>query len=290
MVESYNELYLRTRRELRDAGVENCGLEARLLLCQAIGCSKEEFLARSKMYVGDAAANRVRELTARRAAGEPAAYITGSWEFYGLPMVVTPAVLIPRMDTEVLVQAAVDALRGRKMDARVLDLCCGSGCIGCAIGRTLPATRLILADVSPDALSVCRRNVALNNLASRAVCLQADVMATPPLRLGNVDLIVCNPPYVPTDEIETLDPSVRDWEPHLALDGGKSGLDFYGAVLRNWLPSLAPGGWLFFEVGEGQAAPVWERMFRAGLRGIASVRDTAGTERVVFGRKPVTDK
>ncbi len=285
MVLTYNDLYLRCRRMLREAGVEDCGLEARLLLCHALGCSKEELTARMKMYAGDAAAEKVRALTERRVAGEPAAYITGSWEFYGLPMIVDRSVLIPRMDTEVLVKTAADALTGVKMNARILDLCCGSGCVGCALGKLLPASRLTLVDVSRDALAVARKNVQLNRLSARAVCLLADALSPPPLRLGNFDLIVCNPPYIPTEELRELDPSVKDWAPAIALDGGEDGLDFYRAVLRDWLSVLLDGGWIMFEVGEEQSLPVQQLMFRAGLGGIGAVRDTAGTERVVYGRK-----
>ena len=286
MVLTYNDLYLRCRRALRESGVaEDCALEARVLLCHALGCSKEEFTARLKMYAGDAMAEKVRVLTERRIAGEPAAYITGSWEFYGLPILVDRSVLIPRMDTEVLVKTAADALTGVKMNARILDLCCGSGCVGCALGKLLPAARLTLVDVSRDALAVARKNVILNRLSARAVCLPADVLSPPPLRLGNFDLIVCNPPYVPTAELETLDPSVRDWEPAMALDGGGDGLKFYRAVLKDWLSVLSDGGRVMFEVGEEQSLPVQELMFHAELRGIGAVRDTAGTERVVYGRK-----
>lgn len=285
MAMTYNELYLETRRTLKAAGVEACALEARLLLCHALGCGKEELLSRMRLYCGAAVPDAVRAMAARRAAGEPVAYITQSWEFYGLPMVVSPHVLIPRMDTEVLVQTAVDTLRGVKMNARVLDLGCGSGCISCAIGRQLPAVRLMLVDVSAPALSVARRNLALNRLSSRAVCVEADMLSSPPLRLGDFDLIVSNPPYVPSGELAELDPSVRDWEPALALDGGEDGLKFYRSILRCWLSVLSDGGSLIMEVGEGQAQAVLELMTRAGLSGAGFARDTAGTARVVYGRK-----
>ena len=286
MVKTYNDLYLETRRTLRQSDeIEDAALEARLILCQALDCSASELLARSHMYVGEEVTEKVRRMTERRRRGEPAAYIAGSWEFYGLPMIVDRSVLIPRMDTEVLVRKAIDTLRGRKMNARVLDLCCGSGCIGCAIGKNLPATRLIMADISPAALSVTRRNIALHQLSGRSVIVQADALRMPPLRLGNVDLIVCNPPYIPTAEIRTLDDSVKDWEPVLALDGGEDGLMFYRSVIDKWLSVLSDSGYVIFEVGEEQAGPVFDLMYRAGLKGLDTVRDTAGTERVVCGYK-----
>ena len=226
---------------------------------------------------------KVGELTARRLGGEPVAYITGSWEFYGLPMAVTPDVLIPRMDTEVVVDTAKTILTGRKMDARILDLCCGSGCIACAIGHELPATKLVCIDISATALEVCRKNLARNRLTGRAICLQADATSSPPMSIGSFDLIVANPPYIATGEIMTLDASVRDYEPIWALDGGEDGLKFYKSIIKYWKHLLPPGGMLLFEVGEGQAEPVSEMMMNAGFRSVASKRDTGGVDRVVLG-------
>lgn len=285
MAVTYNDIYLKTRRTLKNAGVEAFALEARLLLCYAMDCSKEQLMSRLPMYAPNDAPERVEALTRRRCAGEPVAYITGSWEFYGLPMAVNKNVLIPRMDTEVLVDTAVEALRGHKMDARILDLGCGSGCIGCAIARTLPAVRLTSVDISPDALAVCRKNIALNRLGNRAVTLEADLFSPPPLRLGNFDIIVSNPPYIASGEIPTLDNSVKDWEPMLALDGGEDGLDCYRAITKLWLSVLSDNGLLIMEVGEEQAADVIALMEAAGLRNCGTVRDTAGTERVVYGQK-----
>lgn len=286
MVQTFNQLYLDTRRALRAAGVESSELEARLLLCFAASCTKEELLSRMSMYAGEALARQVQDYTRRRVAGEPVAYITGSWEFCGLPMVVDQSVLIPRMDTEVLAETAAEIFREQKKnDPRILDLGCGSGCISCALGHFLPASRLTLLDVSPDALAIARRNLALNHLNRRAVCFEADMLSPPPLRLGEFDLIVSNPPYIPAEEIETLDVSVKDWEPRLALDGGEDGLKFYRAILQSWLSVLSDSGWVIMEVGEEQSAPVMEMMERQGLRSVRAVRDTAGTERVVCGQK-----
>ncbi len=140
-MKTYNELYLSTRNLLRQRGVESFNLEARLLVAQAAGKTPAELLRDMNLYTTDAVEAKVREYTQRRLDGEPVAYVTGFWEFYGLPMVVTPEVLIPRMDTELLVDTAKSLLTGRKMDARILDLCCGSGCIACAVGHEMPAAR-----------------------------------------------------------------------------------------------------------------------------------------------------
>ena len=283
-MKTYNELYLSTRNTLRQCGVESYNLEARLLVAQAAGKTPAELLRDMSLYTTDAVEARVREYTERRLHGEPVAYVTGFWEFYGLPMVVSPEVLIPRMDTELLVDTAKSLLTGRKMDARVLDLCCGSGCIACAIAHEMPATRLVAVDISAGALEVCRRNVALNRLLSRVICVQADATASPPLSMGSFDMIVSNPPYIESAEILTLDPSVRDYEPVWALDGGEDGLRFYRSILKYWRSLLKPGGWLLFEVGEGQAETVKDMILSAGFASADTRKDTLGVERVVIGR------
>ena len=283
MPKTYNELYISTRAALKRAGVEAYSLEARLLVSHAVGKSKEAFLRDLRLYTSTENEQKSNALLQRRLAGEPLAYLIGEWEFYGLPIKVTPDVLIPRMDTEVLVETAVNALVGRKMDARILDLCSGSGCIGCAISHELPAARLVMVDISDRALEVSKQNLRLNR-QNRTICLKADALAKPPMSIGTFDLIVSNPPYVPSFEILTLDSSVRDYEPLGALDGGEDGLMFYRAIVRNWKGVLRPGGQLMFEVGETQADAVSDLMRGAGFRDIATVEDTAGVRRVVIGR------
>lgn len=283
MPKTYNDLYLATRTALKSAGVEAYALEARLLVAYAVGKTKEEFVRDLRLYTSDENEQKIAALLQRRIAGEPLAYLIGEWEFHGLPIVVTPDVLIPRMDTEVLVDAALHVLVGRKMNARILDLCSGSGCIGCAISHELPAARLVMVDISDRALEVSKQNLRLNR-QNRTICLKADALAKPPMSIGTFDLIVSNPPYVPSFEILTLDSSVRDYEPLGALDGGEDGLMFYRAIVRNWKGVLRPGGQLMFEVGETQADAVSDLMRGAGFRDIATVEDTAGVRRVVIGR------
>ena len=285
MARTYNEIYLEGRRRLREAGFAEYALEARRLLALAAGYADSELVARLPMYVGPGVEERMEGYLERRLRGEPAAYICGSWDFYGLPMVVSENVLIPRMDTEVLVDTALRFLRAGRPDAHILDLCCGSGCIGCALATRMPSARVVLGDISPEALSVARKNVALHKLRARCVCLDADAFSPPPIRMEGYDMLVSNPPYIPAGEIPTLDPSVRDWEPIMALDGGEDGLDFYRAILKNWKSVLRDGGTVIFEVGEGQADPVRALMEEAGFDRTGAVKDTAGTERVVFAQK-----
>ena len=283
-VKTYNDIYLTARNVLRQYGVEGYNLEAKLLVARASGKTLSQLLRDINLYTTDAVENTVLDYTARRLRGEPVAYITGCWEFYGLPMAVTPDVLIPRMDTEVLVDTAKELLVGHKMDAKILDLCCGSGCIACALGHELPATKLVAVDISANALEIARENFASNRLGSRAICIQADATSSPPMSIGQFDMIVSNPPYIASAEIMTLDASVRDYEPIWALDGGEDGYRFYKAIIKYWKSLLRPGGFLLFEVGEGQAATVKDMLSSAGFRAVGSRLDTMNIERVVIGK------
>ena len=278
-------MYISLRNRLRDAGIEAAALEARLIAATAAGKSTEKLLRDMRFYATDEVERRAEEMVQRRLAGEPVAYITGVWEFRGLPMEVSRDVLIPRIDTEVLAELAIKYLRGTgRLDARVLDLCSGTGCIGCAIAAELPRVRVVLADVSAAAMDISRRNVERNGLGGRVSFLPADVTKQPPLMTGSFDLVVSNPPYIPTMEILTLDPSVRDYEPVWALDGGEDGLDFYRAILKNWALVIRQGGELMFEVGEDQAERVKDLMRMAGLREARSFPDTQNIQRVVAAK------
>lgn len=278
-------MYIALRNRLRDAGIEAAALEARLIAATAAGKSTEKLLRDMRYYATDEVERRAEEMVQRRLAGEPVAYITGVWEFRGLPMEVSRDVLIPRIDTEVLAELAIKYLRGTgRLDARVLDLCSGTGCIGCAIAAELPRVRVVLADVSAAAMDISRRNVERNGLGGRVSFLPADVTKQPPLMTGSFDLVVSNPPYIPTMEILTLDPSVRDYEPVWALDGGEDGLDFYRAILKNWALVIRQGGELMFEVGEDQAERVKDLMRMAGLREARSFPDTQNIQRVVAAK------
>lgn len=285
MPRTYSELYISVRNALRDAGVEAANVEARLIVASASGKTTAKLLQDMRLYATDAVEKKAADMLGRRLAGEPVAYITGVWEFRGLPMEVSPDVLIPRVDTEVLADEAINWLLQNRREARVLDLCSGTGCIGCAIADALPLSHVVLADISPEAIDLSRRNVARNGLAGRVSYMLADATKAPPVMSGMFDLIVSNPPYIATMDILTLDPSVRDYEPIWALDGGDDGLDFYRAIADNWLPSLRQGGMLMFEVGEEQAAEVKAIMRAHGMHDAVSVLDTRGVERVVKARK-----
>lgn len=284
MPKTYNDIYFVVRNKLRESGVEAYGLEARTLLAAAAGKTTEQLLRDMYLYTSSEIETRTEEMLERRLKGEPLAYIAGSWEFYGLPFTVTPDVLIPRIDTEVLVACVVRAIRAFGMKGRVLDLCCGSGCIACAVASELPAARVVAADISLPALDIARKNIKDNKLASRIITIHADAKTWPPMSIGSFDVIASNPPYIASEDILTLDSSVRDHEPLGALDGGTDGLDFYRAIIKYWTITLRPNGMMMFEVGEGQADAVKKMLLGAGYVAVQTVKDTLGVERVVIGK------
>ena len=283
MAVKYNDLYMDLRARLRKAGVEDATQAARELVCAASGKTKNELLRDGPLYASPEVVQAAGELCARHLAGEPVAYLIGEWEFYGLGLDISPAVLIPRPDTEVLVQTVVHEL-STGADCRVLDLCAGSGCIGLAVASQLLRARVLLGEIDDEALKVCRQNIRRNQLSARVTSLRVDAREKPSRQLGEFDCIISNPPYIPTADIAGLDSSVRDHEPHLALDGGEDGLDFYRVIADKWRDALVPNGLMAFEVGIGEADEVLRIMRANGFGDIQIVRDLNDIPRVVYGR------
>ena len=283
MAITYNNLYMDVRQELRNAGIEAATLEARELVCYAAGKTRQELMRDARLYVPQAVEQQVRALVQRHLDGEPVAYLIGEWEFYGLPLDISEHVLIPRPDTEVLAEKAIDFVAPLG-ECRVLDLCAGSGCVGLAVASQCPDARVVLGELSEGALRICRQNIRRNGLTGRVVPLPMDVMAGPPAHMGEFDCIVSNPPYIPRADIAGLDTSVKDYEPLMALDGGEDGLDFYRTICRDWRDVMHPGTGLFFEVGIGQADDVLRIMREVGFGDIQVAEDPAGIPRVVYGK------
>jgi release factor glutamine methyltransferase len=268
------------------AGVESARLDAELLMAAAAGVSRATLIA-GGAEIDTAAAERFERMIARREAREPLAYIVGYREFFSLEFVVREGVLIPRPETETVVEAALDFLRERPA-ATVLDLGTGSGAIAIAIAANAPAARIVALDISKVSLEVAADNARRHRYADRIAFLQGDCFAAledqaPPF--NPFDLIVSNPPYVAEPQFAALAPEVRDFEPRVALDGGRDGMDFYRRIAAGVPRWLAPGGEVILEVGAGQADAVEAMMRAAGCAVSARRRDLAGIDRVVRARR-----
>lgn len=285
MVKKYADLFLDARRALLKQEGQFAANVARELVCAASGKTAEQVIADREIYASEEVCELTESFVQRRLRGEPMPYILGQWDFYGMTLTVTPDVLIPRDDTVVVTELAIKKAMYLEQNPRILDLCTGSGCIGLAIARRVKDARVTLGDVSAAALRVARRNVSQLKLTGRVNCVAMDALKPAQEFLGTYDLIVSNPPYVMTQEMETLDPSVRDFEPHLALDGGADGLDFYRAIIKNYSSALAPRGYLCFEFGMGQENAVCSLLMRSGYEILELKKDTAEITRAVLAQK-----
>lgn len=291
MVKTYGDLYVRTRDRLTlTESPETAGPMARDLVSTLSGMTQEAFLAERDKPVSEELTARVDMAVDRYLAGEPLPYVLGEWTFYGLNLYVSPDVLIPRDDTCAVAELAIH--RGLFLDQnpRILDLCCGSGCIGLAIASRLKDARVTLADLSGPALSVARKNIQRNHMGGRVSCVQVDAMEAPPAFLGKFDMIVSNPPYVTASEMEELPDSVKKYEPHMALFGGTDGLNFYRAITKNFRDLLKPGGFLCYEFGMGQGDAVCAILEENGFTVLERTLDFNERERAVlaqYGRKGI---
>lgn len=282
MVKTYGELFMLARKALSDEGV-NSALYARLLLCSITGKTQAQLISDRDEPADSGDEEKMQLALHEMQQGKPLAYLLGNWSFYGMELTVTPDVLIPRDDTMAVTDLAIFHLRQMQSPQRVLDLCTGSGCIGLAIAKNVPSARVTLTDVSSAALAVAKLNS--QNLKLHANCIPGDVRKTPPSFWGQFDLIVSNPPYVTKQEMLELEPSVRDYEPHLALDGGVDGLDFYRLIIRNYTGSIRPGGYLCLEFGMGQEKAVGGLLSDGGFEEIRFVRDLRGVIRAVSAKR-----
>lgn len=289
MVKKYSQLYLDARScfmVIEDE--QTASLLARNLLCYVSGKNQEQIVADREMYANQDICQAMDDAVQRVLHGEPLAYILGEWSFYGMNLYVDSHVLIPRDDTCAVTQLAIRRGLFLEQDPRILDLCTGSGCIGLAVANRVKDARVTLADISRDALSVAKKNILRHKLSGRVSCVQVDVLQPASSFLGKFDMIVSNPPYVTTEEMQALPASVRDFEPHLALHGGKDGLKFYRAIAENFTSALKPGGYLCLEFGQGQGDTVCSILERSGYTILERVQDFNERERAVlaqYGRK-----
>ena len=273
----------RGRARLAAVGIEAAGLEACVLFEHAAGLDRAALLARGREMVEPEAARRYERLLEERARRVPLAYIMGEREFWSLRIRVDRRVLVPRPETETLVEAALERLSS---GARVADVGTGSGAVVIALALELGAGTFLGTDRSAAAIEVARANAAEHGLAGTIEFLEGDLLAPLAARTGLLDALVSNPPYIPTAELGGLQPEVRDFEPRIALDGGFDGLALIERIVAGAPPLLRCGGWLLLEIGAGQADAVRALLRRTGCFDDVSARcDLAGIERVVMARR-----
>lgn len=266
---------------LEENGIEDPDFEA-LQMLQSLGYSKIRILE-GRGVLTQQQQEQLRQLASRRLEGEPLQYLLGEWEFYGLTLKVGPGVLIPRPDTETLVEAGLSYLKGRT-GCRVLDLCAGTGCVGLAVERSAKNISALYAlEKEEAAFFYLKENLAAYE--SRVMPLHQDGLAPGP-EADRLDLILCNPPYLTGEDMESLQTEVR-YEPPSALDGGEDGLDFYRRLTAVWKDRLVSGGLLAYEIGMGQQEDVTQILRQEGLEQIHWKEDLSGIVRVVAGRKPM---
>lgn len=281
---TYRELYEEGRRILEQAGLPDAALDARFLLEEVCGTNLQTLLVFPEKKVTEEEVNQYRAFVQRRKDREPTAMILGEWDFMGLTFRLNKSTLIPEQDTEVLVETALEELKRRGLGEaplRILDLCTGSGCILLSLLHELRNAGGLGTDLSEEALEAARENAVRLGLQERAAFRQGDLWE--PVGDERFDLIVSNPPYVPTDVIPTLEPEVRCGEPYAALDGGEDGLVFYRRILKEAAGHLKPSGIIIVESGYDEAAQIAALMQDQKLRGIRTVKDYGGLDRVVLG-------
>ncbi len=258
-----HEAFKRASKKLHEAGIASARFEAAQII---------DYLSDDMEEIDF---SELSELIERRLAGEPLQYLLGMWEFYSLPFYVGRGVLIPRPDTEILCDTAIEFIGDKPIHC--IDLCSGSGCVAIAIEKNCKNATVSALEKYDEAYSYLVRNIELNRSAVKP--LKGDIEQAGE---GEYDIIVSNPPYIRGDEMDALDAEVK-CEPHTALYGGEDGLTFYKAIIKNWLPCLKKGGMLAVEIGYTQAAEVSALFEAAGLKNITVRKDYGGNERVVFG-------
>ena len=285
MVKTLSELYLEARNTIaRQEDLQTAGLYARNLLWSITGKTPERLIADGKEPVTDKICVAVTRAVNRILVGEPLAYVLEQWDFYGMQLQVDSRVLIRRDDTCAVTDLAIQYGLFLEKNPRILDLCTGSGCIGLAIANRLKDAKVTLGDISQDALAVAKKNTVSHKLSGRVSCYPADALKEPDSFLGKFDMIVSNPPYITTEEMQALTPSVKDYEPHLALHGGEDGLVFYRAISKNYAKALKPGGYLCFEFGMGQGDVVCQILRDCGYTVLERTMDYNQRERAVIAR------
>lgn len=282
MTKTINDIYMQLFHRFKDGGDPQPSLTARELTAYACKADKKKTASWAHSYIDATTADYANLLCDRCLDGEPLAYLLGEWDFYGLTFKIDRSVLIPRSDTERLCELVIEQAR-KRVSPRILDLCCGSGCIGIAAAHQVEDARVTAVDLSEGALHITRENARELGVSGRLMAVSADVMQAPPHGLGQFDIIVSNPPYVTAEEMQRLDRSVADFEPHEALFGGEDGLDFYRAICKRWSELLVPNGRLLFECGWHQAEDVAAIMQENNYADVIIAEDYSSVPRIVYG-------
>jgi release factor glutamine methyltransferase len=269
-------------------GIESPRLSAELLLSHVLGLKRIELYTQFNRQVPQQQLDQLHELVKRAGLHEPVSYLTGKAEFYSIELDITADCMIPRPETELLVQRAIEYLRTRSGVQYVCDLCTGSGCIAVAIAKNFPDARITATDISAAALEVAARNVEKHRLTERVRLLRGDLFepVIQQLDVSQFDLIVCNPPYVSTAEYENLDKNIKDYEPESALLAGEDGMDVYRRIIEKVDEFLKPGAALMLEIGYAQGPAVTELLEQTGaFAEIKIEKDIHDNDRVVTTRK-----
>jgi release factor glutamine methyltransferase len=271
--------------DLRRRGNDNARLDAELLLARVLGVDRIGLIVQADRPLQPGELDAFRELFKRRRAGEPVAYLLGEREFYGIPLRIDARALIPRPDTERLVEIALERTRARSMLGSALDLCTGSGCVAIAFARARPTWSVTASDISPAALGVARDNAHRTGAIRTLELLEGALFA--PVAGRRFDLVSANPPYIPSSEILSLPADVRSFEPLLALDGGPDGLDLVRQIAAQAAAHLTPGGLLALEIGADQGETTSAVLQQLGFRQVELALDLGGRARVVSGYGPL---
>jgi release factor glutamine methyltransferase len=276
--------------ELRRARVDSAAPTADLLLGFVLGWDRIRVLIHAEQEIPDETWTRLRNLILRRSNGEPLQHLTGKQEFYGLSFKVTPQVLIPRPETEIMVEKALDLVRRHLLSGvRFADIGTGSGCIAVSIAHEIPSSLGWAVDISPAALKVARENASRHGVAERILFVQSNLLECFP-RNSCFNFILCNPPYIALEEYDSLPSEVRDHEPHEALFGGESGLEIYRRLIPEVSSRLVAGGYLLLEVGFGQAQQIGQLIEKEKLSLQEVLNDLQGIPRCLIGRKISREK
>jgi release factor glutamine methyltransferase len=265
----------------KDLGLDKARLNSEMLLASSLGVDRLWLYTHYDQPLTGPELDSFRSAVIRRSKREPLQYILGHWGFWSLDFIVRPGVLIPRQETEHLVECVLKFASSAK---KILDICTGSGNIVISLAKELPSSSLWATDISSMAIKTAMENAWTHRIQDRICFLCGDLFAPVKGHEGSFDLIICNPPYVPTNQISKLQAEIKDFEPRVAVDGGEDGLSFYRRLIPGAITFLKPSGYLIMEIGENQTKPVQDMMCNWGYKEVTVFKDYGGLDRVIAGK------